>query len=96
MVINIQFIIILKKLLKKNDLIDRSVDEKTNWEDDELSPDLNDKTTELGYNSYSQQSTSSNWEQPDEKNLKIKNDMPKIIAMVNNSRYEISKRVFGT
>ena len=85
-----------KEIVKKNDSIDQSVDEKTNWEDDKLSPDLNDKTTELGYNNYSKQSTSSFWEQPDEKNLKIKNDMPKIIKMVDNSRYEISKRVFGT
>ena len=84
-----------KEIVEKNDLIDRSVDEKTNWKGDKLSPDLNDKTTELGYNSYSQQSTSSYWES-DEKHLKIKKDMPEIIAMVNNSRYEISKRVFGT
>ena len=43
-----------KEIVKKNDSIDQSVDEKTNWEDDKLSPDLNDKTTELGYNNYSQ------------------------------------------
>lgn len=86
----------LKEIVKNNDFIDRSVDEKINWEDDKLSLDLNDKTTELGYNNYSQKFTSSNWEEPDERSLQIKNDLPKIIAMVNNSRYEISKRVFGS
>lgn len=86
----------IKEIVKKIDLIYQSVDEKTNWQNDELSPDLNDKTTESSYNNYSQKYTSSSREQPDEKKLKIKKDMPKILAMVNNSRYEISKRLFGT
>ena len=96
MVINIQLIIFSKKLLKKNDLIDKTVDEKINWDDDELSPDLDDKTTELGYNKYSHKMSHSNWEEVNEKQLKINNDMPKILKMVDNSRYEISKRVFGS
>lgn len=85
-----------KEIIKNNDLVEQTVDEKINWEDDLLSTDLNDKTTQLGYNCYSQKFTSSNWEEPNEKHLQIKNDLPKIEAMVNNSRYEISKRVFGT
>lgn len=32
-----------KEIVKKNDGIDQTVDEKTNWEDDKLSADLNDK-----------------------------------------------------
>ena len=85
-----------KEIIKKNDFVEQTVDEKINWEDDLLSTDLNDKTTELGYNCYSQKFTNSNWKEPNEKHLQIKNDLPKIIAMVNNSRYEISKRVFGS
>lgn len=85
-----------KEIIKKNDGIDQTVDEKTNWEDDKLSSDLNDKTTELGYNSYNQKFASYDWEEQFPANLETKNDMPKVIAMVNNSRYEIAKRVFGS
>lgn len=85
-----------KEIIKENDFVEQTVDEKINWEDDLLSTDLNDKTTKLGYNCYSQKFTNSNWQKPNEKHLQIKNDLPKIIAMVNNSHYEISKRVFGT
>ena len=85
-----------KEIIKKNDLVEQTVDEKINWEDDFLSTDLNDKTTELGYNCYSQTFTSSDWQEPKERHLRIKNNLPKIISMVNNSRYEISKRVFGS
>lgn len=75
-----------------------TVNERTNWERDLLSEDLNDKTTEFGYNSYSQKNTNSYWEETndEQEKSKIQNDLPQIESMVNNSRYEISKRVFGT
>lgn len=85
-----------KEIIKKNDGIDQTVDEKTNWEDDKLSADLNDKKTDFGYNCYSQKFASHDWEEQFPANLETKNDMPKVIAMVNNSRYEIAKRVFGS
>ena len=85
-----------KEIIKNNDFVEQTIDEKINWEDDLLSTDLNDKTTKLGYNSYSQKSTMSDWEEPNEKHLKIKNDLPQIQWMVNKSRYEIAKRVFGS
>lgn len=85
-----------KEIIKKNDLVEQTVDEKTNWEDDLLSTNLNDKKTELGYNFYSQTFQSSDWKEPTDKHLQIKNDLPKITSIVNDSRYEISKRVFGT
>ena len=85
-----------KEIIKKNDSIDKSIDEKINLEDDELSPDLNDKTTKLGYNEFSQKMSNSDWERSKKEQLKINKDMPKILQMVDNSRYEISKRVFGS
>lgn len=87
-----------KEIIKKNDEIENTVNERTNWERDLLSEDLNDKTTEFGYNSYSQKNTNSYWEETndEQEKSKIQNDLPQIESMVNNSRYEISKRVFGT
>ena len=85
----------LKEIIKKNDLIDKTVDEKISWANDELSPDLNDKTTELRYDEYGQKMSHSNWKEVTEKQLNINKDMPKILKMVDNSRYEISKIVLG-
>ena len=87
---------LFKEIIKKNDSIDKSMDEKINLEYDELSPDLNDKTTKLGYNEFSQKMSNSDWERSKKEQLKINKDMPKILKMVDNSRYEISKRVFGS
>ena len=86
----------LKEIVKNNDFVHKTVDEKFNWEHDKLSLDLNDKTTESGYADYSQKSTISNWEERNEESLQIKKDLRELIALVNNSRYEISKRVFGS
>ena len=84
----------LKEIVKNNDFVHKTVDEKFNWEHDKLSLDLNDKTTESGYADYSQKSTISNWEERNEESLQIKKDLRELIALVNNSRYEISKRVY--
>ena len=87
---------LFKRIIKENDSINQSVDEQNCWEDEELSPDLNDKTTESGENQFSQKMRHSNWGEVNEKQLKIDKDMPKILQMIHDSRHAIVKGVFGS